>query len=154
MPTYDDFLPRNAKFTTSRFWYNCDLWLLIFLVFVLDLVIHWPVLFNCESVALRQWIKSISFSVWERYFARNFKGALWNSTQNVLPIHWKIWFSYNAEILRARRFKRSYAHTCCWYTSQGTVFISNQDFWIQNYVWNLHRWNLSHISQEQWVTCI
>ena len=39
----------------------------------------------------------------------NFKGTLWNSTQNILPIHWKIWFLYNIEILRALRFKSSYA---------------------------------------------
>ena len=31
----------------------------------------------------------------------NFKGTLWNSTQNILPIHWKIWLLYNIEILRA-----------------------------------------------------
>ena len=36
----------------------------------------------------------------------NFKGILWNSTQNNLPIHWKIWLLYNIEILR---FKSSYA---------------------------------------------
>ena len=39
----------------------------------------------------------------------NFKGTLWNSTQNILPIHWKIWFLYNIEILWALRFKSSYA---------------------------------------------
>ena len=39
----------------------------------------------------------------------NFKGTLWNSTQNILPIHWKIWFLCNIEILRGLRFKSSYA---------------------------------------------
>ena len=39
----------------------------------------------------------------------NFKGTLWNSTQNSLPIHWKIWFLYNIAIIRALRFKSSYA---------------------------------------------
>ena len=39
----------------------------------------------------------------------NFKGNLWNSTQNILPIQWKIYFLYNIEILRALRFKSSYA---------------------------------------------
>ena len=39
----------------------------------------------------------------------HFKGTLWNSTQNILSIHWKIWFLYNNEILRALRFKSSYA---------------------------------------------
>ena len=53
------------------------------------------------------WIKSTSFNVWVRYFVWNFKGTLWNSPQNILPIHWKIWFLYNIEILRALRFKSS-----------------------------------------------
>ena len=39
----------------------------------------------------------------------NFKGTLWNSTQNILPIHWKIRFLYNIEILRALRCKSSKA---------------------------------------------
>ena len=39
----------------------------------------------------------------------NFKGTLWNSTQNIFPIHWKIWFLYSIAILRALRFKSSYA---------------------------------------------
>ena len=38
----------------------------------------------------------------------NFKGTLWNSTQNILPIHWKISFLYNTDILRALKFKSSY----------------------------------------------
>ena len=38
-----------------------------------------------------------------------FKGTLWNSTQNILLIHWKIRFLYNIGILRALRFKSSYA---------------------------------------------
>ena len=53
------------------------------------------------------WIKSTSFNVWVTYFVWNFKGTLWNSTQNILPIHWKVWFLYNIEILRALRFKSS-----------------------------------------------
>ena len=39
----------------------------------------------------------------------NCKGILWNSTQNILPIHWKIWFLYSVQVLRAPRFKSSYA---------------------------------------------
>ena len=54
------------------------------------------------------WIKSTSFNVWVRYFVWNFKGTLWNSTQNILPIHWTIWFLCNCEILRALRFKSSW----------------------------------------------
>ena len=43
----------------------------------------------------------------------NFKGTLWNSTQNILPIYWKIWLLYNIEIVRALRFKSSYAFLKC-----------------------------------------
>ena len=42
-----------------------------------------------------------------------FCGTLWNSTQNIWPIHWKIWFLYNIKILRALRFKSSYALLKC-----------------------------------------
>ena len=42
-------------------------------------------------------MKYSSFSEWARYFVWNFKGYLWNSTQNILPIHWKIRFWYNAQ---------------------------------------------------------
>ena len=36
-----------------------------------------------------------------------------NSKQNILPIHWKIQILYNIEILRALRFKSSYAFFKC-----------------------------------------
>ena len=42
-----------------------------------------------------------------RYFVWNFKGYLWNSTQNILPIHWKMWISFTYENLRALWFKSS-----------------------------------------------
>ena len=48
-----------------------------------------------------------SFNAWVRYFVWNFKGNFWNSTQNILPIHWKMRFLYNIEILRALKFKSS-----------------------------------------------
>ena len=38
----------------------------------------------------------------------NFKRCLWNSTENILPIHLKIQFLYNDENLRALRFTSSY----------------------------------------------
>ena len=38
----------------------------------------------------------------------NFKGYLWNSTQNISPIHWKMWILFTCENLRALRFKSSY----------------------------------------------
>ena len=48
-------------------------------------------------------------NVWVGYFVWNFKGYLWNSTQNILPIHWKMWILFTAagENLRALRFKSS-----------------------------------------------
>ena len=52
---------------------------------------------------------SDAFNVWVRYFVWKFKGTLWNSTQNILPMHWKIWSLYNIEILRALRIKSPYA---------------------------------------------
>ena len=45
---------------------------------------------------------------WARYFGWNFKGSLWNSTQNILPIHWKMWILFTGENLRALRFKSSW----------------------------------------------
>ena len=38
----------------------------------------------------------------------NFKGNLWNSTQNIFPIQWKISFLYKIENLRAPRIKSSW----------------------------------------------
>ena len=35
-----------------------------------------------------EWIKFKSFNIWVRYFVWNFKGTLWNSTQNILLVHW------------------------------------------------------------------
>ena len=49
------------------------------------------------------------FNVWVRYFVWNLKGTLWNSTQNILSVHWKMCISFTDENLRALRFKRSYA---------------------------------------------
>ena len=46
-------------------------------------------------------------------FLWNFKGTLWNSTQNILPIQWKIRIVYNIEILRALRSKSSYVFLKC-----------------------------------------
>ena len=50
-----------------------------------------------------------SFNVWVRYFVWNFKGYLWNSTQNIIPIHWKIHLLFNVENLTALRFTSLYA---------------------------------------------
>ena len=50
--------------------------------------------------------------MWVIYFGWNFKGILWNSTQNIFPMHWKI--------LQCWNFKSSWiwrAHTCFWKAS-------------------------------------
>ena len=60
-------------------------------------------LLNLRALKFSPVNKSTSFNVWARYFVWNFKGTLWNSTQNILPIHWKIWFLYNIDLR---------AHTC------------------------------------------
>ena len=44
-------------------------------------------------------------------------------TQNIFPIHWKIWFLYNIEILRALRFKSSYVFLKC---PPGLHWVHNQ----------------------------
>ena len=48
-------------------------------------------------------------NIWLRFFVWNFKGHLWNSTQNILPRHWKRSFLNEIEILTVLRFKTSYA---------------------------------------------
>ena len=39
-----------------------------------------------------------SFNVWGRCFVWNFKGTLWNSTQNILPIHCKMYSLLRSEV--------------------------------------------------------
>ena len=52
-------------------------------------------------------IKHTPSIVWVRYFVQ-FQMIVWNCTQNILLIHWKIRFSCNVEILRAHRFNMSF----------------------------------------------
>ena len=58
----------------------------------------WSIKSKC-SWNFHLWMKFTSFNVWVRYFVWNFKGYLWNSTQNIIPIHWKIQFLWNKEEL-------------------------------------------------------
>ena len=66
-----------------------------------------------ELLKFQHCIKSVSFNVWVRYFVWNFKGTLWNSTQNILPIHWKMYILYANENLRA--------HACFWNAPLGST---------------------------------
>ena len=55
------------------------------------------------------WMKYMPFNVWVKYFEWNFNGYLWNSTKNILLIHWEICcFLHNIVILRALRCKSSH----------------------------------------------
>ena len=49
-----------------------------------------------------------SFNACVRYFVLNFEVYLWNSTQNIKHIYWKIWFLYNIENIKADRFRSPY----------------------------------------------
>ena len=51
-----------------------------------------------KSLKFQCCIKIISFNIWVRYFVWNFKGT-WNSTQNILPIHWKMEILFTGENL-------------------------------------------------------
>ena len=82
-------------------------------------------LLNVWALNFHMWIKSTSFNVWVKYFVCNFKGNLWNSTQNILPIHWKMWSLYNIKILRAFRFESSYAFMKCMYVNVWALKFSH-----------------------------
>ena len=93
-------------------------------------------LLNVRALKFPCCIKIISFNVWVRYFVWNFKGHLWNSTQNILPIHWKMWILFTNENLRALRFKSSYVFLkcppelwCCLISSVG--YVSMHIAWNQ-----------------------
>ena len=65
-------------------------------------------LLTLRALTISMFHKNLSFNVWVKYFEWNFKGILWNSTQNILPIHWKMCNLFISENLRALRFKSSY----------------------------------------------
>ena len=54
--------------------------------------------------------KIIIYEYMGKVFSVEFqREPFWNSTQEKLSINWKIWFLYKIEILRALRFKSSWA---------------------------------------------
>ena len=61
----------------------------------------------CELLNFQHYIKIISFNVWVKYFVRNFKDTLWNSTQNILPIHRKMCSLFRSKDLTAPSFTSS-----------------------------------------------
>ena len=64
-------------------------------------------LLNLRALKISTLYKNHIFQYMGKIFCMDFKGYLWNSTQNILPIHWKIQFLCNIEILRALSFKSS-----------------------------------------------
>ena len=63
-------------------------------------------MYSINSQEVLHCIKIISFHVWLSYFVWNFKSPLWNSTQNILPLHWKICILWRGINFRAVRFKK------------------------------------------------
>ena len=86
-------------------------------------------------------MKTTSFNVWV-------VGNLWNSTQNILPIHWKNRFLYN-NLLRALRFKSSYAFLKCPPDLLGErVLFPEHSKWPSHPYWTVEAVHLS------WAPCI
>ena len=52
-------------------------------------------LLNSRALNISTLYKIASCNVWVRSIAWNFKGTLWNSTQNILPIHWRCAFMHS-----------------------------------------------------------
>ena len=74
---------------------------------------------------------------------------LWNSTQNISPIHRKIWFVYNIEILRDLIFKSLYAFLKC---PPGPVINMDQsELQILQY-WEPTKINLIEVQLQYCVT--
>ena len=66
-------------------------------------------LLNLRALKFSPLNKIHIFECMGKIFCVEFQRYPLNSTQNILPIHWKVRFLYNIEILRALRFKSSYA---------------------------------------------
>ena len=70
-------------------------------------------LLNPRALKISMLYKIVSFNVWVSYVVWNFKGSLWNSTQNILSIQWKMCILFTGENSRALRFKSSKAFLKC-----------------------------------------
>ena len=53
-------------------------------------------------------LKNTSFNIWARNLVWNFKGTLWNSTQNILPIQWTMCILYKGGSLRTLRVHKHF----------------------------------------------
>ena len=75
----------------------------------------------------------------------NFKGDLWNSTQNMVPMHWKICILFRVENLRALRCKSSLAFLKCPLYSPKYSQQSEGRLWSVCYEFQVWlKWNLCH----------
>ena len=70
-------------------------------------LLHNYELSNLRALRISMLFKIISFNVRVGYYVWKFKVSLWNSTPNILPVHWKLWILFTYKSLRALRFKSS-----------------------------------------------
>ena len=105
-----------------------------------------PQRFSQHSMILICYVVLVQVMAWHqmtrgvRIFCVEFQRYIWKST-NSLPIHRKIRLLYNIEILRALRFKSSYAflkcapvHWCIWASSAPFwwILLSNNNLFIDS----------------------
>ena len=64
-------------------------------------------LLNLRALKISMLYKNHIFQCMGKIFVWDFKGYLWNSTHNILPIHWKMRILFPGENFRALRFKSS-----------------------------------------------
>ena len=63
---------------------------------------------NLWALKIKPVYKNRIFQCMRRCLEWNFKATLWNTTQNILPIHWQLCISFTVENLRALRLKSSW----------------------------------------------
>ena len=64
-------------------------------------------LLNPGALKISMLYKNCIFQYMGKIFCVEFQRSLWNSTQNILPMHWKMCILFTGENLRALRFKSS-----------------------------------------------
>ena len=87
-----------------------------------------------ELLKFQRCIKIVFFIVWVRYCGWNFKGTLWNSTQNVLSIHRNMCFLFTGENLDLRA-----AHKHFWNAPWSPFYLSHCLSYTVSY-WPLLHW--------------
>ena len=110
-------------------------------------------LLNLRALKISMLYKNHIFQCIGKIFCVEFQKYLWNSTQNILPIRWKMWILFTTENLRALRFKSSKVflkrppggidarssrrvpcvHLQFWILYGKQIFVT----WIDNYIFHL-----------------